>query len=276
MFLSAADSSDLSLWTLVPLSLVIGIVLGVVGGMVGLVLGNLRLPFVFFILDSASVASGTNIGISGIAAGGGVWRHWRERAIDWRVFWVIAPTSFAGAMVGGFFSERVEPGTLLVLFSAVILYGGIDALRQGRALRIEHRAGAVAPRTYGTSLTRKRIATEAVIGLVIGGLGGLVGLILGSMRLPAMLRILNMDPRTAVGTNMAVGLVTGISGVIGHTLGGGVNWTVLGVMGASAALGSYYGAKLTGVLSPQALLTALGVVLLLVSGTMAWRAFSEF
>jgi uncharacterized membrane protein YfcA len=119
------------------------------------------------------------------------------------------------------------------------------------------------------------VAQEAAIGLVIGGLGGLVGLILGSLRLPAMLRVLNMEPRSAVGTNMAVGLVTGIAGVAGHLAGGEIDWPVLGLMGGASMVGGYYGARLTGRLSPPALLTTLGVVLFAVAGAMFWQAVQE-
>jgi hypothetical protein len=43
-------------------------------------------------------------------------------------------------------------------------------------------------------MTEGLIYTESLIGFGIGILGGLVGLILGSIRLPAMVSILKMDP----------------------------------------------------------------------------------
>lgn len=178
-----------------------------------------------------------------------------------------------GAFLGGFFSERIEPAVLLIIFSVVILQGGAMVLLQAQAVR------RTAPDNPGVAeaeerplLTPRRAAEEATIGLLIGVLGGLVGLILGSLRLPAMLRLLRMPPRTAVGTNMAVGLVTGIAGLVGHLAGGEIDWPVLAMMGGSSAVGAYYGARLTGKLSPTALLTALGVILLAVAGAMFWQA----
>ncbi len=276
MLLSPDESSALALWAQVLFAVAVGGFLGLAGGMVGLVLGNLRLPAVFFLVDSAPIAAGTNIGISGIAAAGGAWRHWREGSIRWRVFLVMAPTSAVGAFAGGFFSADIDAGVLLIIFSVVIVYGGVVALAQARAARAEaSSADAGSPEATDRALTRRRIAAEAGIGLSIGVLGGLVGLILGSLRLPAMLRFLGMAPRFAIGTNMAVGLTTGLSGLAGHLAGGGIDWVVMVSMGGASAVGAFYGARLTGRLSPAALLTALGVVLLAVAGAMFWQAVLE-
>ena len=62
---------------------------------------------------------------------------------------------------------------------------------------------------------------------LIGVLGGLVGLILGALRMPALLRWVGEQPALAVGTNLAVGFWVGVAGVIGH-LPEGVDWTALG------------------------------------------------
>ena len=276
MPLSAGEGSGLASWAEVLFSLGVGGFLGLCGGMVGLVLGNLRLPAVFFLVGSAPIAAGTNIGISGISAAGGVWRHWRDGSIRWRVFLTMAPPSAVGAFAGGFFSNRVDAGLLLVIISVIIVQGGVGALLQARSARADaRRAGPGASQDAEPPSAPRQAAKEAGIGLVIGGLGGLVGLILGSLRLPAMLRFLGMQPRFAVGTNMAVGLATGMAGLAGHLAGGGIDWTVLVTMGGASAVGSYYGARLTGRMSRAALLTALGVVLLVVAGAMFWQAVLE-
>ena len=49
----------------------------------------------------------------------------------------------------------------------------------------------------------------------MGLLGGAVGLILGSARLPALIRILHMNPRVAAGTNLLIGFVMGSVGWMG-------------------------------------------------------------
>jgi uncharacterized membrane protein YfcA len=58
------------------------------------------------------------------------------------------------------------------------------------------------------------IFIQSVIGFLVGILGGLVGLILGSIRLPVIIKILKTEPKLAVGTNMFISSVIGISGFI--------------------------------------------------------------
>ena len=104
-------------------------------------------------------------------------------------------------------------------------------------------------------------------------LGGAVGLILGGIRLSALIRILKVDPRIAAGTNLFIGVFMGAVGWIGHVARGEVNYPLLGMMGASAMVGSYFGAKLTGKVSLDTLIGAMGLVLLVVGALLVWQAY---
>jgi uncharacterized membrane protein YfcA len=53
-----------------------------------------------------------------------------------------------------------------------------------------------------TRITPRRLL-EIDLGFIIGLFGGAVGLILGQLRLPAMIEVLRVDPRIAAGTNLA-------------------------------------------------------------------------
>jgi hypothetical protein len=63
-----------------------------------------------------------------------------------------------------------------------------------------------------------------------------------------------------VGTNVAVGFCVGLAGVVGH-LPGGVDWTVLLAGSLASIPGALLGARLTGRLSEERLLQAIGAVL---------------
>ena len=119
----------------------------------------------------------------------------------------------------------------------------------------------------GRQASPGRFSARAAIstGALIGVLGGFVGLILGALRLPALLRFVGADPFRAVGTNAAVGFCLGVAGVFGH-LPGGVDWTLLGVGAATSVPGAIVGARLTGRLDERQLFRAIGLVLL-VAGT---------
>ena len=93
---------------------------------------------------------------------------------------------------------------------------------------------------------------------------GIVGLILGSLRLPTLIRY--GEPLAfAVGTNMAVGFFVGAAGVVGH-LPGGVDWELLGVGAAASIPGALAGARLTGHLPERRLRHAIAAVLFVAGG----------
>jgi uncharacterized protein len=103
--------------------------------------------------------------------------------------------------------------------------------------------------------------------LLIGFLGGVVGLILGSLRMPALLRFVGADATRAVGTNLLVGVCVGIAGIAAHAPSG-VDWTLFAIGSAASVPGALLGARLTGRLDERRLLQAVGAILL-VAGTAA-------
>lgn len=222
------------------------------GGLVGLVLGNIRLPVLVLAASSPAAGAGANIGVSAIAALASATAHIRAGRIDWRLFAWMAPPSMLGAVVGGLLSGAVPANALLVVIGVTLLAFGADLVRSKPDGRRADPGGFSA---------RAVISTGALIGL----LGGFVGLILGALRLPALLRFVGAEPFRAVGTNAAVGFCLGVAGVFGH-LPGGVDWTLLGVGAATSVPGAIVGARLTGRLDERQLFRAVGVVLL-VAGT---------
>lgn len=221
-------------------------------------LGNLRLPVIVLAASSPTAGAGANIGVSAVAALTAAITHIRGGRIDWRIFLWMAPPSIVGAAAGGLLAGEVPGDVLLAVIGVTLLVFGVDLLRPRR-----HELpppGSVSPAAA--------VATGAVIGL----LGGFVGLILGSLRIGALLRFVGADTFRAVGTNVAVGFCLGVAGVLGH-LAGGVDWTLLGVGAAASVPGALLGARLTGRLNERQLLRAVGLVLLVVGATMLVEAF---
>jgi uncharacterized membrane protein YfcA len=99
-----------------------------------------------------------------------------------------------------------------------------------------------------------------------------VGLILGTLRLPALIRGVGLVPHKAVGTNLVVGAFLGVAGFVGHLVRLEVEWLVLAASVAAAIPGAWLGARLTGRLSERALRRAIGVTLLAVAVAIALAA----
>src|SRR5207247_34428 len=118
-------------------------------------------------------------------------------------------------------------------------------------------------RPRGPIRRREQLHIPAAVasGAVIGFLGGVVGLILGSLRMPALLRFVGEEPVRAVGTNLLVGVFVGAAGVVGH-VPGGIDWVAFAIGAAVSVPGALLGARLTGRLDERQLLRAIGIVLL--------------
>lgn len=246
------------------------------GGLVGLVLGNIRLPVVLLLASSPASAGGANIAISGVAAATASITHVRAGRINWRLFVWMAPPSMVGALGGGLLAGRLSASLLLGLIAAVLIYSGADLLR----LAAGHRGASTGDASaFAVDRPRdpppaRRIDIRAAVlsGAVIGLIGGLVGLILGALRMPALLRLVGESAERAVGTNLTVGICVGAAGLLGHFPAAGPDLDVLAVGAVASVPGALLGSRLTGRLSEAQLLRAIGAVLIVAGVAAAVQA----
>jgi uncharacterized membrane protein YfcA len=233
------------------------------GGLVGLVLGNLRLPAVTLLASSPAAGAGANIGISAVAAGAASIAHIRAGRVNWRLFAWMTPPSVVGAVVGGYLSGVVPGDVLLISIAVVLLYSSAELFRWEPPARGPDREG------HAVNLT-----AAVAAGFVIGLLGGFVGLILGSLRMPALIRFVGEGPSVAVGTNVTVGFFVGVAGVIGHLPSATPDWGLLGIGAAASIPGALLGSRLTGRLSESRLIRAVASVLVVAAAAMVVQALT--
>ncbi|MDQ3066538.1 MAG: sulfite exporter TauE/SafE family protein [Actinomycetota bacterium] len=232
-------------------------VAGYVGSMLGLVLGTLRLPLLVWLAGSPLAAAGTNIAISAASAAAGSVRHAREGRVDWRLVGWMAPPSVLGAVLGALVADDVSERLLFAAIAAVLVWSGIDlALRPVRARERE----------------QQRLWPAVTGGFGIGALGGAVGVILGTLRMPTLVRGVGMDVKRAAGTNLVVGFLLGVAGFATHAGSLGVDWPLLVAGLAGAIPGGWLGAKATGSFDENVLRIALGVALVAVGIAFAIQA----
>ena len=85
----------------------------------------------------------------------------------------MTPPSILGAVVGALLTDELPTKLLLVAIAAILAWNGLDLL----VLPVRPRESA-----------RPRLTPAVVFGFLIGVLGGAVGVILGTLRMPALLR----------------------------------------------------------------------------------------
>lgn len=252
-----------SVWLLVAIALV-SFLLSFIGAAVGLVLGHLRLPLLITYLHSPVAGAATNLVISGVGALAGTYRHIRAGRISWVGLAIMGIPSAIGAIVAVLIFVHINPFWSYLAIGFMLVISGVNLIIKKEPT----------PPPGDLSMLR-RVTLEVVIGLGLGALAAITGLMLGSLRLPMMIRYLRMDPKVAVGTNMAVGCLTGLIGAVTAFLSGigRLDWLVLGVVVPPTVIGAYFGGWLTGKLTRQAVqkmagwIVAVSGVLLLGQGT---------
>ena len=272
LHVASVDLSSLDLGILGALSLVIG----VLSGMVGMSLCVVRLPLMLAFGMDPLITAGTNLAIGVVSGVTGAWPHYRAgRVVVGMVVFMGIP-SVAGAFIGGGFAHVAPTWILLGLVSVFLAISGVSLL--SGALRGSERATASSNPTSedNAPLPRSRLYAGAAVGLVLGLVGGAVGAILGTVRVPALVSLLRMTPAKAVGTATVLGILAGMFGFAGHLLNGNVDWAVLAVMGSTAMVGAFAGARLVGRLNPRHLRFLLGIIVLGMAPVILFKAVSDF
>lgn len=259
---------DFPTWKLFSL-LLISFFVGLLGGFVGLALGTVRLPFLLIFGVPPATAAGTNIIISASSSLSGMIRHFRDGRIDFKIAVMMGVPSVFAAFIGGLFSYRLNSHLLILFIGGFVAWQGVEFLLMSKK-RTQKNFTPTSNSNYMQKSVIRNLS-EAGIGLGIGLLGGLVGLILGSIRLPALIRLLKVEPRIAAGTNTIIGFCMGFVGGLGHSINGGIEYEIALMMGVAAILGSYQGARLTGKVNLNLLLAFMGGVLLITGIVMFLR-----
>lgn len=256
----------------------IGFIISFIGGMVGLVLGVIRLPFIVSTGLNVTESIGTNIGVSTLGAITAAIQHIRKRNISFTIFIIMALSGAIGAFYSASLTKNVSINLLLILIGLIISYESFTLLKdnnRNKEININNNEKKITENRLNVnqkSIKQKNpyndIIVQSIIGFLIGLLGGLVGLVLGSIRLPAMIKIWKTEPKIAVGTNMLISSVMGMSGFIGHIINNEVNFLYLIILGPSAMVGGFLGAKYTNRLSPSTLKKLIGIILAIVAAVI--------
>jgi uncharacterized protein len=240
-------------WLLVGIG-VLSFALAFIGAAVGLILGHLRLPLLVAYFGVPGTGTMTNLIISGVGAFAGASSHVRDGRVSWKGVALIGIPSAVGAIIGVMLFVRLNPIWSYVVIGIMLVISGVSLVRKKTD---ENPPNDVPP--------LKRFCFEIAIGLGLGALAAVTGLMLGSLRLPMMIRYLKMDPEEAIGTNMVVGCLTAAVGSItGLFAGEGhIPWLVMAVVVPPTILGGWLGGVLTGRISKETVQKMAGIIVAL-------------
>jgi uncharacterized membrane protein YfcA len=242
----------------VPLVLIAGIsfALSYVGSAVGLVLGQLRVVLLTYWLGSATLGASTSLAISTLATIAGAVTHARGGRVQVVPLLLIGVPSAVAAYCTTRLAVHVDPRLLKVGIAVALVGAGAMLLQKGTR-DDEPAVDSAGP----LEAPARRAAAQLVVGLFLGALSGLVGLLLGTLRLPAMLRVGGMSARSAVGTNMAIGALTGLSAGVAALTSGSVDPVAFAIVCPITLIGAFLGSHRTAKLDRANVRRWIGYVL---------------
>lgn len=236
---------------LLALIAVVSLLLSYIGATVGLVLGQLRVALLVYALGSAAIGTATSLAISTAGTLIGTLRHAVDGRVDLALLLTVGLPSAATAFLSARYAGLVDARVLKLAIAGVLILTGVAMLIRRRTPDEPLPAPKLPP-----------MLAEVAVGAVLGAISGLVGLLLGSLRLPAMIRYARVATPTAIGTNMAIGTLTGLSAGVATFLEGQVDLIAFAVVAPTTVIGAHLGARKTGRLDPATLLKVIAWVLI--------------
>mgnify|MGYP001193465848 CR=1 FL=1 len=126
----------------------------------------------------------------------------------------------------------------------------------------------------GSDLSGIQLSGLAIMSLIVGIVGGIVGIALGVVRLPVMTAV-GVDPLIAASTNLFVSVLGSFAGSWPAILQNRIVYRVVLVIGIPAIGGSFVGGLYADIISRTVLLTIVALLLMWSSVMMITRAISE-
>jgi uncharacterized membrane protein YfcA len=230
---------------------VIGLALGALGGGGSV----LAVPALIYLLGFSPVGATTaSLVIVTVTSVTALVAHARDGHVRWRTGLLFAAAGVGPAMLGGALAARVPQAALTAAFALV---AGAAAVRMLRS------------RAAAEGVVTVRPGRAAAAGAGLGAVTGVLGVGGGFLAVPALVGVLGMRMRDAVGTSLLVITVNSIAALA--TRAGTVealDWAVVGPFIGAAILGAWDGRRLAVKVSGPSLQRIFALVLLAVAAFM--------
>jgi uncharacterized protein len=227
-----------------------GLVLGLLGGGGSM----LTTPILVYVIGLEAHAA---ISFSLILVGGtalvGAFLHQEAARVAWRdgLLFILfgAPTNLLGASL----SRHVSATGLLLTFGLLMAVSGTAMLFR---------------RKEPSATDERNIVAVVLAGAVVGFLAGFLGVGGGFLVVPSLVLFLRIPTKSATGTALLVIAGNSALALYAHRHSLNTNWTVLFELLTPALVATYFGVKLTEVLSPQQLRRIFGIFVILLGVVM--------
>ncbi|HLJ66691.1 MAG TPA: sulfite exporter TauE/SafE family protein [Chloroflexota bacterium] len=229
-----------------PLHDALSVLLGsLVGFSLGLIGGGgsiLTVPLLVYVLgESVSSAIGTSLAIVGLNALAGFLGHWRERRVRLQTGLAFGAVGTAGAFLGTWLGHFLPAREILFLFALLMIVAALAMVRRTEPALVPLQEG-VNEDAYSTD-DRGRVL---VAGVGVGVLTGFFGVGGGFVVVPALVIVLGLPMRLAVGTSLLIIAINSAAGLIAHLHYGTISLATTLLFAAGGMVGTVLGTRLAG------------------------------
>ncbi len=240
--------------TALVLALIAGAVIGLALGALGGGGSVLAVPALIYLLGFTVAAATTgSLIIVAVTSATALYAHARDGHLAWKAGSLFAAAGIVPAYLAGSASGHVPEAVLTVAFSLIAVLAAVRMFRPSTS----------------ESPGRIRPAKAAGAGAGLGAVTGFLGVGGGFLAVPALVSVLGLAMRRAVGTSLLVISVNSVAAVVARTgAGGGLHWEVIGPFTGAAILGAWDGKRLAAKVSGHTLQRVFAGVLLAVAAFM--------
>jgi len=237
----------------------LGFAVSVLSGLLGIGGGIVMAPALLYLPHwlgmpalSMSAVTGLTITQGLFSSASAVARHHRSRAVDRRLVGWMGGALLVCALAGSVASKWISGGTLIVVFAGLAATGAL--------LMLTPRANVADPPDSAGGPLDFSVPLAVAIGAVVGFLAGMVGQGGSFILIPLMLVVLRIPTRAAIGSNLAIVLMSSLAGFAGKLGTGQVPLLpALGIV-AGAVAGATIGSALSQRTHPRWLRRGLAAV----------------
>jgi uncharacterized membrane protein YfcA len=251
----------------VAITAIAGLVASFLSGLLGIGGGLVLTPLLLYlppILGGAAIpvkiVTGFTIvqAISGSLLG--ALRHRAYGNVSSRLVWLMGPPSALASLIGAFVSRDTPDNVILLIFAVLAFAGAIMLLLP------------VTPRDERADEIRVDRKLAIAIALVLGFFGGMVGIGGIAFIIAALVYLLRVPPRIAIGTSLGIGLFAAVAALIGKAATAQIDAPLAAIVFVSALVASPVGAAVSVRTQPRALLAILSVIVILAAIRIAVTA----
>lgn len=190
----------------------------------------------------------------------GALRHRAYGNVSARLVWLMGPPSAIASLIGAFVSRDTPDNVILIVFAILAFAGGVMLLLP------------VTPRDQHAEDVRADPKLAMPIALVLGFFGGMVGIGGIAFIIAALVYLLRVPPRIAIGSSLGIGLFAAVAALIGKAATAQIDAPLAAIVFVSALVASPIGAAVSVRTQPRALLAILAVIVMLAAIRIAFTA----